>query len=78
MDAFVRKLTLLKLIDRYIVSNEFLQDPSLAEFPGAASSRFRAKRGYLKEFEEFYLKAKAIIWPWLSYMCHLFSMHLAM
>ena len=24
----------------------------------------------LKGWEEFYLKTKARIWPWLSYICH--------
>ena len=33
--------------------------------------RFRARRECFKRFEGLYLKAKARILPWLSYMCHI-------
>ena len=31
------------------------------------------ERSKLKRFQDFYLKAKAIIWPSLSYVCHIRS-----
>jgi hypothetical protein len=36
----------------------------------AMQVRFRAKRDHLKDF---YLKARAVIWPWLSCVCHVRS-----
>jgi hypothetical protein len=35
--------------------------------------RCRAKREHFKGFRDFHLKAKARIWPWLSYMFHIRS-----
>jgi hypothetical protein len=36
---------------------------------GCAASEQRENT--LKGFKDFNLKAKAGIWPWLSYMCHI-------
>ena len=45
--------------------------PWLAMFTAPSSTVRRSNR--LKGFEDFYLNAKARIWPWLSYVCHVRS-----
>ena len=37
------------------------------------ATRVRAKREQLKSVKDLYLKAKARIWPCLSYVCHVRS-----
>ena len=38
---------------------------------GVKDIRFRAKKSNLQSFEDSHLQAKARIWPWLSYVCHI-------